>query len=180
MIVRWSHVTSCELAVPTCDDHPILEYDDLRRDFTRQVGIGDYGLQESESRSHISMLAEPAGVGVTKSKRWNWVYRNWTLYEYWVVTDGLGCVLTTNSVIIPKDAAAPFRTCRSHEGVRHEVEGRETRTKNTSGLRTSLARVMVLFARTTSTSRIWSRAEPQRRDTGPRPPIVACPVQGIS
>jgi hypothetical protein len=63
-----------------------------------------------------------------------------------------------------------------HRG--HEVEGRGTRTKNMSGLSASLARVMVLFASTTSTSRTWSSAEPQRRDRGPRPPIVACPVQG--
>ena len=176
------HVTSYELAVLTCDDHPKLEYDYLRREFTRQVGIRDYALPEGEGRSHISMLAESAGVGVTppKSRRYNWVERNWMLYEYWVVTDGSGCVLTTNSVIIPKDAAAPFRAYRAHEGVRHETEGREIRTKNTSGLSTSLARVMVLFARTTSTSRIWSSAEPQRRDGGPRPPIVACPVQGVS
>ena len=75
------------------------------------------------------------------------------LYEYWVVTGGSGCVLTTNSVMIPNDAAAPFNACQSRGGVSHEARGGGTRTKNRSGLRVSLARVMVPFASTTSTSR---------------------------
>jgi len=129
------------------------------------------------------MFSEPArGVTPCKSGRFEpGGGTHWMLYEYWVVTGGSGCVLTTNSVIIPNDAPAPFNACQSHAGGKtrgHEAEERRTRTKNMSGLSASLARVMVLFASTTSTSRTWSSAEPQRRDRGPRPPIVACPVQG--
>ena len=45
---------------------------------------------------------------------------HWILYEYWVVTGGSGCVLTTNSVIL-NDAAAPFDACQSR---RSKMRGR--------------------------------------------------------
>ena len=151
----------------------MLQYDHLRREFTRQVGIRDHALPEGESRSHISMLAEPVGVSLLPVHALELGGTHWMLYEYRVVTGGSGCVLNTNSVMIPKDAAAPFSACRAHDGVRHGAEGRAIRTKNMSGFSASLARVMVPFASTTSTSITWSSAEPQRRDSGPRPPIVA-------
>jgi hypothetical protein len=37
------------------------------------------------------------------------------LYEYCVVIGGSGCVRTTNSVMMPNDAPAPFNACPSHE-----------------------------------------------------------------
>ena len=111
-----STVNLCEKpTVFTRDDHPKLEYDHLRREFTRQIGIRDHALPGSKSGGHIRVLAEPAGRGHSvKSQIRPLALRgtHWTLNEYWVKAGGSGCVLTTNSVIIPNDAAAPFSACQ--------------------------------------------------------------------
>jgi len=65
---------SCErLTSLTSDDHPKLEYDHLRREFTRQVGVRYQILPEGKSRTQIDVLAEPVGGDYSfPSRRSNW------------------------------------------------------------------------------------------------------------
>ena len=99
--------------VRTSDDHPKLEYNHLRREFTRQVG----GLRLCSARElrlkPYRRACRTYGQDYSVEFGLELGQTHWILYEYWVLTGGSGCVLTTNSVMIPNDAAAPFDACQS-------------------------------------------------------------------